>query len=89
MNLADCKAEFRVEKSDLPGLADALHIPAVFYCKQRGIWDGMEGLCVPTATNKVSLQIQRYDSTLPTPVSVLRLIRNEVMDFIHDNHAIS
>ncbi|CAH3166045.1 unnamed protein product, partial [Porites evermanni] len=39
MNSADCKAEFRVEKADLPLLADALHIPAVFQCKQRSIWD--------------------------------------------------
>lgn len=35
MNSADCKAEFRVEKADLSRLADALHIPAVFKCKQR------------------------------------------------------
>ena len=46
MNSADCKAEFRVEKADLPRLADALHIPAVFHCKQRSICDGLEGLCV-------------------------------------------
>ena len=46
MNLADCKAEFRVEKADLPRLADALHISVVFHCKQRSICDGLEGLCV-------------------------------------------
>ena len=46
MNSADSKAEFRVEKADLPCLADALHIPAVFHCKQRSICDGLEGLCV-------------------------------------------
>jgi len=34
MNSADCKAEFRVEKADLPRLADVLHIPVVFHCKQ-------------------------------------------------------
>ena len=46
MNSADCKAEFRVEKADLPRLADALQIPAVFRCRQRSICDGLEGLCV-------------------------------------------
>jgi len=50
-------------------------------------WYG--GTVCAAETNKLRLQIQRYDSTLPRPVSVLRLIRNEVMDFIHDNHAIS
>ena len=29
MNSADCKAEFRVEKADLPCLADVLHILSV------------------------------------------------------------
>ncbi|CAH3139241.1 unnamed protein product [Porites lobata] len=46
MNSADCKPELRVEKADLPRLADALHISAVFHCKQRSICDGFEGLCV-------------------------------------------
>ena len=31
MNSADCKPELRVEKADLPRLADALHISAVFH----------------------------------------------------------
>ena len=46
INSADCKAEFRVEKADLPRLADALQIPAVFKCKQRSVCDGIEGLCL-------------------------------------------
>ena len=37
-------------------------------------------------TNKLSLQIQRYDSTFSKTVSVLSLITNEVMDFIYDSH---
>ena len=44
MNSVDCKADLRVEKADLPRLEDALHIPAVFHCKQRSICDGLEGL---------------------------------------------
>ena len=46
MNSADCKPELRVENADLPRIADALHISAVFHCKQRSICDGLEGLCV-------------------------------------------
>ena len=40
-----CIAEFRVEKNDLPVLADALGIPPVFRCSQRSVFEGMEGLC--------------------------------------------
>ena len=46
MNSADCKAKFRVEKADLPRLADALQITAVFSHRQKSICDGLEGLCV-------------------------------------------
>jgi len=85
MNLADCKAEFRVEKSDLPRLTYSRSI--LLQTERHLGWYG--GTVCAAETNKLRLQIQRYDSTLPRPVSVLRLIRNEVMDFIHDNHAIS
>ena len=40
----ECIAEFRVEKNDLPVLADALGIPPVFRCSQRSVFEGMEGL---------------------------------------------
>ena len=43
---AECKAEFRVEKSDLPQLADDLRVPQIFNCDQRSECDGMEGLCM-------------------------------------------
>ena len=43
---AECKAEFRFEKSDLPQLAETLGIPQAFKCKQRTVFDGMEGLCM-------------------------------------------
>ena len=31
---AECKAEFRIEKRDIPLLADALGLPATFRCPQ-------------------------------------------------------
>ena len=43
---AECKAEFRVLKQDLPRLREALRIPASFKLEQRSICDGMEGLCM-------------------------------------------
>ena len=86
MNSADCKAEFRVEKADLPRLADALHIPAVFQCKQRSICDGLEGLCVLLRRTSYPCRFSDMIQRFPRPVSVLSLITNEVMDFIYDNH---
>lgn len=46
MNSAECKAEFRVEKHDLPRLVTALQLPPVFKCEQRSICDDVEGLCI-------------------------------------------
>ena len=86
MNSADCKTEFRVEKADFPRLADALHIPAVFHCKQRSICDGLEGLCVLMRRTSYPCRFSDMIQRFPRPVSVLSLITNEVMDFIYDNH---
>ena len=46
MDSVDCKAEFRVERNDIPLLAEVLRIPAKFRCQQGTVCDGMEGLCV-------------------------------------------
>ena len=86
MNSTDCKAEFRVEKADLPRLADALHILAVFHCKQRSICDGLEGLCVLLRRTSYPCRFSDMIPCFPRPVSVLSLITNGVMDFIYDNH---
>ena len=37
MDDAECKAEFRVHKRDLPMLAESLGIPASFKCRQRTV----------------------------------------------------
>ncbi|PFX30307.1 NFX1-type zinc finger-containing protein 1 [Stylophora pistillata] len=42
MNSAECKAEFRVEKQDLPRLVAA----PVWRCEQTSICDDIEGLCI-------------------------------------------
>ena len=43
---AECKADFRVEKRDIPLLLDALRVPPVFQCRNGTICDGVEGLCI-------------------------------------------
>lgn len=84
---ADCKAEFRVEKPDLPRLAEAMQLPATFRCSQRSLCDGLEGLCM--LLKRVSYPC-RYSDMIPRfgkPVSVLSLVTNHVLDFIFENHA--
>ena len=46
MSDAECKAEFRFEKKDLPAVAEALQIPPSFKLLQRSIVSGMVGLCI-------------------------------------------
>ena len=55
----ECVADFRVEKQDIPRLADALGIPPVIKCQPRSICDGTEGLHVyASATFCLSLPPQ-------------------------------
>ena len=42
---AECKADFRVEKMDIPLLVDVLGIPSMFKCRFGTICDGTEDLC--------------------------------------------
>ena len=46
MEEAECKSEFRVEKHDIPLLAEALGLPDTFTCPQRSVAEGIEGLCM-------------------------------------------
>ena len=43
---AECKADFRAEKRNIPLLLDALRVPPVFQCRNGTICDGVEGLCI-------------------------------------------
>ena len=59
---AECKAEFRIEKADLPRLAEALQLPPTFHCQQRTVFDSMEGLCM--LLKRVSYPC-RYSDMIP------------------------
>ena len=43
---SECRAEFRVNKRDLPLLAECLQIPDAFVCNQGSVFEGMEALCI-------------------------------------------
>ena len=87
VNEAECKAEFRVEKRDLPRLVEVLQLPPTFTCQQRSVCDDMEGLCM--LLRRVCYPC-RYSDMIPRfggrPVSVISLITNQVMDYIFEIH---
>jgi len=83
----ECKSEFRLEKKDLPILADALQLPDKFLCSQRTTADKLEGLAI--LLRKMSFPC-RYSDMIPRfgrPVPELCMITNTVMDYIYDVHA--
>ncbi|CAH3017456.1 unnamed protein product [Porites evermanni] len=86
MNSAECKAEFRVEKHDLPRLVAALQLPPVFKCEQRSICDDMEGLCILLKRVAYPCRLSDLIPRFGRPVSVLSLISNDVIDYIYDVH---
>ena len=44
IDIAKCLAEFRVQKQDIPVLANVLHLPVNIHCPQRTNCDRIEGL---------------------------------------------
>ena len=86
MNSAECKAEFRVEKQDLPRLIAALQLPPVFKCEQRSICDDIEGLCMLLKRVAYPCRLSDMIPRFGRPVSVISLITNDVMDYIYDVH---
>ena len=87
MNAAECEAEFRVEKQDLPRLSQTLQLPPVFRCEHRCICDSMEGLCILLKRVAYHCRLSDLVPRFARPVSVLSLITNQVLDYIYAVHA--
>ena len=83
---AECLADFRVEKQDIPRLADALGIPMVIKCQQRSICDGVEGLCMLLRRFAYPCRLSDMIARFGRPVPVISMITKEVMNFIYENH---
>ena len=86
MSEAECKAEFRFEKKDLPTLAKALQIPPSFKLRHGSILSGMEGLCILL---KLLAYPCRFGDMVPRfgkPVPVLSMVPNHVIDYIYTIH---
>ena len=86
INDAECLAEFRFRKHDLPLLAEVLQVPDSFTCYQRTVSSGMEALCI--LLRRLSYPC-RFGDIIPRfglPVPVLSMVSNQVLDYIYDTH---
>ena len=84
---SECKAEFRVEKDDIPRMAAALQVPNIFRCSQGTICPGEEGLCLLLRRLCYPCRYRDLIHRFGRPVPELFMITNTVLDWMYDNHA--
>ena len=83
---AECKSVFRVEKRDIPLLAEALGLPDTFTCPQRSVADGIEGLCMVLKRTSFPCRYSDMIYRFGRPVPVLSMVTNQVVDYIYQAH---
>ena len=83
----ECLAEFRVQKQDIPVLANVLQLPVIIRCPQRTICDRIEGLCMLLRRFSYPCRYSDMISRFGRPVPELCMITHEVMDNIFNNHS--
>ena len=86
MDEAECNAEFRFLKRNLPALTEALQFPPTFKLYQRSVLNGMEGLCM--LLRRVAYPCRYGDMVhrFGRPVPVISMAVNHVIDYIYDTH---
>ena len=86
MEEAECKAEFRFDKNDIPILGDVLGLPNIIKCHQRSIADSNEGLCMLLKRMaypcRYSDMMYRFGRSVPE----MSMIVNQVIDYIYETH---
>lgn len=83
---AEYKYNFRVEKHDIPLLADVLQLPEVCRCNQRTVADQIEGLCMLLMRTAYPC---RYNDMIPSfgrPVPEICMITNAVVNQLYEVH---
>lgn len=80
----ECLSEFRLNKSDLPLLAEVIGIPEKVECYQRRLCSGLGALCI-LLKKQLSLQILRHGSSIcETCTTVLH--DKQLHDRLHTSH---
>ena len=88
MGDAECKAEFRFHKEDIPVLVEVLCLSETFTCSQGSMTTGIEGLC--TTLKRFGYPC-RYSDLIPRvdhPVLVMSITCNTVVDFVYNLHGL-
>ena len=83
---AECVAEFRFQKKDIPILSQALRVPEVFRCRQGTVCSGLEGLCIFLRRMAYPCRFSDLVPRFGRPVPELSIICNQVTDFIFEAH---
>lgn len=86
MDEAECVAEFRFPKIDIPILAAALQIPEVFRGQQGTVCSGLEGLCLLLRRMAYPCRFSDLVPRFGSPVPELSIICIEVINFIYERH---
>ena len=86
LDSSECKSEFRLEKEDIPFVADALQVPARFRCPQGTVCDGIEGSCI--LLRRLAYPCRYFDlvQRFARPAPELSLIANTGLDWIYKFH---
>ena len=82
----ECIAGFRVEKNDLPVLADSPGIPPVFRYSQRSVFAGMEGLCMLLKRLAYPCSYSDMIPRFGRPVPEMSMMTSVVLDWIYNEH---
>ena len=80
-------AEFRLRKTDIPRLSQALRIPDVKICHQGTICEGTEGLCMLLKRLCYTCRYIDMVHLFAKPAPVLCMITNQVLDYIYQAHS--
>lgn len=86
MEEPECKYEFRIEKSDIPLLADALQLPEIFRCSQRTVAGKIEGLCMLLKRTAYPCRYNDMIHCFGRPVPEISMITNVVADYLYESH---
>ena len=83
---SECRAEFRVNKRDLPRLAESLQIPDTFVCNQGSVCEGMEAVCMLLRRLSYPCRYSDMMTRFGRPAPVLSMVTNKVIDFVYNTH---
>lgn len=83
---AECKAEFRFEKSHISLLVGVLQMPDTFTCPNSTVCNSTEGLCVILKRFSYPCRLSDMISTFGRSVAELIMISNEVTEWMYNIH---